>query len=118
MPGVQNFTFSLSTRLHQLLEDHLESLCAEDVEEGAEDHQAWDNWLVESGSDSSSEGSEWIDVEPDGSNNFEISDSDSEITDRGPGSARPDQHKQASMGVTSLATTKVRNVLLPIRNSD
>ena len=96
---------SLSTRLHQLLEDHLKSLRTENVEGGAEDEQGWDNWLVESDSGSSSEESDWIDVESDGSNDLQISDSDNEIAN-----GDPDQHKQPPARVSSLATAKVRNV--------
>ena len=88
------------------------------MEEGAENHQAWDDWLVESDLDSPSEGSDWINVESDGSDNLEISNSDNEIDEGGPGFARSDQHKQLPMRVSSLATTKVRSVPLPIRISD
>lgn len=104
-------------RLHQLLEDHLKSLRTKNAEEGTEDDRAWDDWLIESDSNSSSEGSDWIDVEPKGSDNLEISDSDNEVADGEPGSVRSDQHKDPPMTVSALATTKVRNVPLPLQNS-
>jgi hypothetical protein len=79
------------------------------VEEDPVDEQAWDNWLVESDSDSSAE-SEWINLESDGSDNLKISDSDSEIVEDEPGPAKSDQHKQPPARVSSFATTKVGNV--------
>lgn len=75
--------------------------------EDTEDEQAWDSWLVESDSDSSSDGSGWINVGSDGPNNLEISDSDDEMADGEPGSAMTDQRGQSSVKVSSLATTKV-----------
>ena len=105
--------FSLSTWLHQLLEDHLKSLPAEDVEEDTVDDRAWDNWLVESDSDTSSEGADWINVKSDGSGNIEINDSETETADGEPGSAGFD--RQLSPGrVSLLATTKVSSVHLPV----
>jgi len=109
---VQKFTYSLSTRSHQLLEDHLKSLRTANSEEDAEDEQAWDNWLVESDSDSS-DSSDWINVESDGSNNLDISDSDNEMADGDPGFARSGQHEHSLARVSLLATTKVRNAPVP-----
>jgi len=87
----------------------LRSLRAGSFGEDSEDEQAWDSWLVESDSDSSSDGSGWINVGSDGSNNLEISGSDSEMADGEPSPAMIDQHGQPSARVSSLATTKVRN---------
>jgi protein SDA1 len=112
---VQKFTHLLSTRPPQLLEDHLKSLPAENFEAG--DEQAWDNWLVESDSEPSSDESDWINVESDGSNNLEVSDSDSEMADGESGFARSNRHEQSSARVSSLATTKVRNAPHPTRSS-
>ena len=78
---------------------------------GDADERAWDNWLVESDSDPSSDESDWINVESDGSNNLEITDSDSETV-----GGKPDQHEQSSVRVSSLATTKVSGAPRPIRN--
>lgn len=105
----RKFIFSLSSRLHQLLEDHLKSLRPGNVEEDPEDDEAWGNWLIESDFDSSSEGSDWVNVESDGSDNLEISDSDDEMAD-------DDQPKQLPMRISSLATTKVRNGIPPMRS--
>ena len=82
----------------------MESLPAEGL--GEQNEQAWDNWLVESDSDSSGE-SDWINVESDGSNNLEIGDNDSEMASGEPDSGKLDQHEQSSARISSLATTKV-----------
>jgi hypothetical protein len=87
----------------------LKSLRTEGFEEEAGDEQAWDNWLVESDSDSSSDASDWINVDSDGPNNLEISDSDSEMAASEPVFAGSDQRGQPPVRVSSLATTKVRN---------
>ena len=87
----------------------MKSLRAESLEEDVEDERAWDNWLVGSDSDPSSDESDWINVESDGSNKLEISDSDSEMADGKPGFARSDQHERPPVRVSSLATTKVRD---------
>jgi hypothetical protein len=81
----------------------------ENVEEDAEDEQAWDKWLVESDSHSSSGESEWINVVSDGSNNIEINDSGSETTGDEHGSARSDEHKEPPR-ISSFATTKVGGI--------
>lgn len=87
----------------------MKSLHTENLGEDAEGEQAWDDWLVESDSDSSSDESDWIDVKSDGSNNLDISDSDSEMANGEPGFARSYEHEQSSVRISSLATTKVRN---------
>jgi protein SDA1 len=79
------------------------------VGEESRDQQAWENWLVESDSDSSSE-PDWINVDSDGTDNLEISDSDSETADAEPVSTSSDQCGQLPAGVPSLATRKARNV--------
>lgn len=89
----------------------MKSLRTGSLGEYAEDEQAWDNWLVESESDSSSDESDWINVESDGSNDLEISDSDNEMGGCNPDFARSDQHEQSSTRVSSLATTKVGKIL-------
>lgn len=76
------------------------------------EEQAWDNWLVGSDSDSS-DSSDWINVESDGPDELEISDSDSGMGDSGPSFARSDQQKQSPVRVSSLATTKVRTSSIP-----
>lgn len=103
------FTHSLNTQPHKLLEDHLKSLRTEGFEEQAGDERAWDSWLVESDSDSSSDASDWINVDSDGPNNLEISDSDSEMAASEPMFVGSDQRGQPPVRVSSLATTKVRN---------
>ena len=85
----------------------MRSLHAGSFWEDIEDEQAWDSWLVESDSDSSSDGSGWINVGSEGSNDLEISDSDSEMADGEPGLTITDRHGQPSARVSSLATTKV-----------
>lgn len=114
----KKITLSLSARPHQLLEDHLKSLHAENVEGGAEGDQGWDEWLIESDSGSPSEGSDWIDAESNGSDNLQISDSDNEIANDDPGSARSDQCKQPPTRISSLATAKARNAAISIRSHD
>ncbi|KAF9792317.1 SDA1-domain-containing protein [Thelephora terrestris] len=90
----------------EFLEDHLKSLDTENVGEDSRDQQAWENWLVESDSDSSSE-PDWINVDSDGADNLEISDSDSETADVEPVSTSSDQRGQLPAGVPSLATRKI-----------
>jgi len=89
-----------------LLEDHLKSLRTDNLEEDIECEQGWDNWLVESDSSSSDEPN-WINVESDGSNDLEISDSDDETANGEYGFTRCDQHDEPPARVSSLATTKI-----------
>lgn len=89
-----------------LLEDHLKLVRAENMEEDGDDEQAWDNWLVDSNSDSSDE-SDWINVESDGPDNLEISDSDGEIAGDKPDTAVFRLQKQPPTRLSSLATTKI-----------
>lgn len=102
------FAYFLSTLPRQLLEDHLKSLHTESLEEELEYGQGWDNWLVESDSSSSDE-SNWINVESDESKNLEIRDSDDEATNGEFDFTRSDRHDEPSTRVSSLATTKVMN---------
>ena len=102
---------------HQLLEEHLQSLRVENVGEDVEDEQAWDKWLVESDSDSSSGESEWINVASDGSDNIEINDSGSEIAGDGHGTARSDEFEEPPR-ISSFATTKVGRISHPVRRSN
>lgn len=114
-PSRPKFYLFAKHMTRQLLDEHLKSLRTENAEEDTEDDQAWDDWVVESDSDSSSEGSNWIDVESDGSDNLGISDSDNEIADGVPISVGPGQHSPPTR-VSLLATTKVRSTPLHIQS--
>ena len=78
------------------------------MEEDTGYEQGWDNWLVESDSSSSDE-SNWINIESDDSNNLEISDSGDETANCEYSFARSDKHVEPSTRVSLLATTKVTN---------
>lgn len=113
----EKFTHFLTAPSRQLLEDHLKDIRPESLENNAGDEQGWDNWLVESDSDPPSDESDWINVVSDGSNDLEISDSESEIADGEPDLAAPDQHEHPLARRSSLATTKVYIKTVPIQNS-
>lgn len=87
-----------------LLEDHMNSLRTENAEEDVEDDQEWDGWLVKSDSDSSPTESDWINVESDGSDYLEISDSGSEGE---PGPVMSNRQRGPPTKMSSLATTKI-----------
>ena len=105
--------------LSQLLEDHLKQLREEDgvLSDGGDDgdeESAWNGWDVES--DTSSESSDgWIDVESEGEEDLDISDSEDEYE-----KSKVEQVKADEPGasdnvdgdrpsrISSLATTKVR----------
>ena len=87
----------------------MNSLRTENAEEDVEDDQEWDSWLVKSDSDSSPTESDWINVESDGSDYLDISDSGSELAEDEPGSVRSNRQGGPPTRFSSLATTKVRN---------
>ena len=87
----------------------MNSLRTENAEEDAEDDQEWSGWLVKSDSDSSPTESDWINVESDGSDYLEISDSGSELAEGEPGSVESNLQGGPPTRMSSLATTKVRN---------
>ncbi|KAF8516656.1 protein required for actin cytoskeleton organization and cell cycle progression [Gautieria morchelliformis] len=102
----------------ELLEDHFEKLRAEAGEDGAEveDNEAdWDGWEVDSDSSDSSESEGWIDVDSDGDQNLEVSDSEDDTLPNKKNKADATTSNQASEDVTSppapristLATTKI-----------
>ncbi|KAI0075444.1 protein required for actin cytoskeleton organization and cell cycle progression [Panus rudis PR-1116 ss-1] len=96
-----------------LLEDHMKRLREEEgVDEGIfedDDEAAWNGWDVESdSSDESSDG--WIDVQSDGEQDLDISDSDDE--DEGKkkaeeGSTSKEGAEDAAARISTLATTKI-----------
>ncbi|EPT01810.1 hypothetical protein FOMPIDRAFT_1161029 [Fomitopsis schrenkii] len=104
-----------------LLEDHLKKLREEEgVESGAEDEgdeAAWEGWDLESdSSDDSDDGNGWIDVESDGDEDLEISDSEDEGDKRdtkAKGKPKGDEEaavpagEEAAARISSLATTKI-----------
>ncbi|GBE82579.1 Protein SDA1 [Sparassis crispa] len=104
-----------------LLEEHLEKLRQEngkDDYQEVDDEAGWDGWDVES--DSSSEASDdsggWIDVESEGEEDLDISDSEDEADKLAKIKGRDDGHEPAQQmtfeedagtRISSLATTKI-----------
>ena len=105
----------------QLLEDHLKKLREEEgVESGEEDEDneaAWEGWDLESDSSEESDDSGgWIDVESDGDEELEISDSEDEggkQEKKTKNQIEDDEKAEATAAestaarISSLATTKV-----------
>ena len=76
-----------------------------DDEEGAE---AWEGWEVESdSSDDSSDSGGWIDVESDGDDHLNVSDSDGEDGNGGNKLREADEPASDANRTSTLATTKV-----------
>ncbi|KZT20254.1 actin cytoskeleton organization and cell cycle progression protein [Neolentinus lepideus HHB14362 ss-1] len=104
-----------------LLEDHLRALRREEGvvsgDEGEDDEEDWKDWDVGSdSSDSSSDSEGWIDVESDGEEGFDVSDSEDErekakkLEKGGEGQEKMDVDEKEETGpsrVSSLATTKI-----------
>lgn len=106
----------------QLLEDHLKQLREEDGvgsgDDDDDDESAWNGWDVES--DSSSESSDgWIDVQSEGDDDLEVSDSEDErekpTADKADAALADDNvNGDGSSRISSLATTKVCSQCAPI----
>ena len=87
-----------------------------DGEEIENDEAGWDGWEVDSDSSDSSESEGWIDVESDGDQNLDISDSEDDqptdnkkpsITTTGDANVPSPQVEDAPR-ISTLATTKVK----------
>ncbi|KAI0270933.1 SDA1-domain-containing protein [Russula aff. rugulosa BPL654] len=94
-----------------LLEDHLRTTRGGDEASGREedDDEAWEGWEIESeSSDDSSDAGGWIDVESDGGDQLNVSDSDDEDGKNGDKLRKVDDGSAADVNRTStLATTKI-----------
>lgn len=96
-----------------MLEDHLQKLREEDVSKEQGDDDTWNDWDVESDVSDESESEGWMDVDSEGEDNLEISDSEDEQENVDKGKKKtPDEpkleeapdHNRPSI----LATTKVQ----------
>lgn len=120
---------SVNLMSRQLLEDHLKKLREEETggavgidgedKDEDDDATAWEGWDVEtdSDSDSDSESGGWIDVESDGDDNLEVSDSEDEqpSAPKPPGEKKPDTDADPNR-ISTLATTKVNHSFYTSRN--
>ncbi|KAH9995025.1 SDA1-domain-containing protein [Russula vinacea] len=93
-----------------LLEDHLKATRGED--EGSSDEededQAWEGWDIESASsDDSSDSGRWIDVESDGEDHVNFSDSDGEDGKSGDNIRKDNEPASDANRTSTLATTKI-----------
>lgn len=106
------YTASILIRF-QLLEDHLQRLRDEDgiiMNEDDEDEAAWQGWDVESDSSDGSESEGWIDVE-DNDDTLNISDSEDEGDKLATGAQNADDDPTSSTRISTLATTKVSDIV-------
>ncbi|KAA1473975.1 SDA1-domain-containing protein [Dentipellis sp. KUC8613] len=87
----------------RMLEDHLAALREEDGVAEGEEVDEWDGWDVESNSsEESSDSGGWINVDSDGDDNIDVSDSDDEAEKK----AEEEKAEEPSLPST-LATTKI-----------
>lgn len=95
-----------------LLEDHLQKLREEETgsadDDGDDEAAAWEGWDVETNSDSESESEGWIDVDSEGDDNLEVSDSEDEreLASKPPGETDPEIDSNPNR-ISTLATTKI-----------
>ncbi|KAF8475234.1 protein required for actin cytoskeleton organization and cell cycle progression [Russula ochroleuca] len=93
-----------------LLEDHLRATHGEDWGSGDEEdeEEAWEGWEIESASSAdSSDSGRWIDVESDGGDHLNFSESDGEDGKSGDKIRKDDEPPGAANRTSTLATTKI-----------